>query len=298
MLLKSLDKAPWLAGLGLLCVVSLVSALPFVRDPEVLAAIERADSDARPPGPPSEDEPPTRANLTPSASASVTVTLPPLPPPTPVTAPTEELDRATTLEALRALEKQYPKDTKVLTKLVRALSGTKTGLHEAVVLSRRLFELAPASASEPELQMVVKRGANGQPATSELALDVMASSMGTVGPDLLFALTQAPGVASNLKARILDLTKTEGVRAAASPALRVALDLRDAGGCERQKLFAEAEKVADKRALQYLTPLQKKSGCGFLKLSDCYPCLGSRVSLGKAISAIQSRAQQQPPPRR
>jgi hypothetical protein len=297
MMLKSLDKAPGLAGLGLFCVVGVVAALPFLRDPQVVAAIEQADASASSSAVAPETEAPKRASTAASAdpsvsaSASATPAAPSLLPGD--VAPNEELDRASTVDALRALAEKYPKDPRLLTKLAKALSAGKNGLHDAVVMSRRIFELNPKATTDPELQMIVKRGASGQPATSDLALDIMASSMGSTGPDLLFEISLARGVSTNVRTRATDLTRTEAVRKLVTPALRVALDLRDMGGCERQKLFADAEKLGDGRSLQYLTPLQSKKGCGLFRLSDCYGCLGNRVALGKAVSAIQARAKQQ-----
>ena len=69
---------------------------------------------------------------------------------------------------------------------------------------------------------------------------VMTSSMGAWGPDLLFELSNAKSVAPRVRTRALELTRTESVRKLATPQLRIALDLRDRGGCERQPLFPEA----------------------------------------------------------
>lgn len=298
--LKSLEQAPGLAGFGLVVVLAIVASLAFLRDPSVVTALEQADTPAASSSAPAPEESasPKRQDASPTSSSTASSSaeaLPLLPLLPGETAPNEELDRASTVDALRALGQKYPKDTKLLTKLVKGLVASPNGIHDAVVISRRIFELSPKSANDPELQTVLKRAASGQPATSDLALDVMAASMGSVGPDLLFELSNAKGVAPRVRTRTLDLTRTESVRKLASPALRIALDLRDRGGCERQPLFAEAEKTGDTRSLQYLTPLQAKKGCGLFRLADCYSCLGNRVALGKAISAIQDRAKQAPP---
>ena len=91
------------------------------------------------------------------------------------------------------------------------------------------------------------------------------------------------------RSRALTLTKREDVRKLATPALRVALDLRDKSGCARASVFADAEASGDKRALIYLNPLNARKGCGFLGMNDCYSCLGGRGELNRAISAINKR---------
>jgi len=295
-MLKSLEQAPRLAALGLGVVIACVAVLPLLRDPDTVAALEASDGPAPSSSPrssSSDDEPPRKSGVaaTGSASAAKPSGSPLLPLFEPSdSAPTIELDQANTPEALRALSLKYPKDPKLLTKLVKALVATPNGLHEALVTSRRIFELSEASMKDAELQTVVKRGASGQPATSDLALDIMAASMGSTGPDLLFELSNAKGVAPRVRTKAAELTKSDGVKKLATPALRVAIDLRDRGGCDRAALFAEAEKSGDSRSLSFLTPLQARKGCGLFRLSDCYACLGNRAGLSKAIEAIKKRS--------
>lgn len=290
-----MDRAPKLAAVSLSVVVGFVALVPLARDPAVVEALEASDgalpgasasaTDAAP------TPAPTVATTAPSSSATADKTsiLPEIMLPTEL-APTAELDRATTVEQLRALSEKHPKDPKVLTKLVKALSVAPGGLHEATITARRLFELQPASANGAEMQVVIKRAASGQPATSDIALDIMSSSMGFAGPDLLFEMSNVKSLSPKLRERLIEATRTEGVRKLATAQLRIALDLRDKSACDRATLFAEAEKTADGRALQYLTPLQAKKGCGIFRLGDCYPCLGNRGPLNKAIHAIKQRA--------
>ncbi len=287
-------SALWGAAGALAAVVAFVAVLPLARDPSVVEALEVSDDPAAavvPSASSAAGSAPAAATATAGATASAAktaVALPPILQPSEL-APTEVLDRAVTIEALRALAEKHPKDPKVITKLVKALATSPAGLHEAVINARRVFELDAASVKNSELQVILKRAASGQPATSDLALDIMASSMDSAGPDLLFELSNAKGVAPRVRERAIELGKSEAVRKVSTPQLRIAVSLRDRSGCERAQLFAEAEKTADARSLQYLTPLQAKKGCGLFRLGDCYGCLGNRVPLNKAITAIKNR---------
>jgi hypothetical protein len=208
------------------------------------------------------------------------------------TAPAAVLDRAASAADLRKLAAEYPKDPRVLTKLARALSTTPDGLHEACITLRELFLISPASMKEPEVQTVLKRGASGQPATSDLALDIMATSMGAIGPDLLWEISAAKSVSKTVRDKANGLLQRDDVRKRATPALQVAVDLRDLPPCDRKRLFADAEKHGDSRSLPALTPLQATRGCGVFRLGDCYSsCLGGRAELNKAIQAIRQRGQ-------
>src|SRR5207237_8630804 len=131
---------------------------------------------------------------------------------------------------------------------------------------------------DKDLQSIGMRAANGPPALQERALSLMATGMGSVGPDLLYELTTAPSVARPVKQKALDLTKRDDVRKAASPALLIALDLRDHPGCARKDYLGDAEKSGDARSLAFLTPLQASKGCGLFAMSDCYACFGNRAA--------------------
>ena len=80
------------------------------------------------------------------------------------------------------------------------------------------------------------------------------------------------------------------VREQASPAALVVLDLRAASGCEAKRaVLARAKEHGDARALPLLRPLTARSGCGFLAVKDCLPCLHQDAALTEAIGAIESR---------
>jgi hypothetical protein len=108
--------------------------------------------------------------------------------------------------------------------------------------------------------------------------------------DVLYALSNR-SVPSRLKNRISQsLTKAE-VRAHASPATLITLDLRIATRCETKRaLLSRAAQHGDQRTLQLLKPLTITRGCGTLKLGDCWPCMRKDGALRNAISGISARA--------
>jgi hypothetical protein len=132
--------------------------------------------------------------------------------------------------------------------------------------------------------------------TANQAAEVIIDLPGTVGPDLLF---EATGSKSQRDTAQLaeDLLASKEVRAKASPALAVTLDLQSAKECEEFKnLLPKVGEQGDRRALPALIKLANKRGCGDTGKDDCYACIRDldkdkqAVDLGDAISAAKRRA--------
>jgi hypothetical protein len=121
-------------------------------------------------------------------------------------------DAATTLEALVTADPRAPEDEGV---------------------SRDIHELASRSPDD----------------VAERVFGVLATKMGTTGPDLLYEMYAARGgskAAERAKAVLAD----EGVRKRGTPAMRVAYDLSRAKGCkEKVALIARAGEDGDERSL-------------------------------------------------
>ncbi len=134
----------------------------------------------------------------------------------------------------------------------------------------------------------------------EAAVASMSARMGTLGPDVLYDLAVGAKIPQKVQKRAQDAIATDVVLEHASTALKVALELRAArrlGGqpmcTTRKALFVRAKDEGDMRAMPYLSELTSRRGCGFLKRSDCFPCLRDG-SLEAAISAINSRDKGKP----
>jgi hypothetical protein len=86
------------------------------------------------------------------------------------------------------------------------------------------------------------------------------------------------------------LVHSRDVRAKASPALQVALELRAAETCEERKaLVVRALQHGDQRCLSLLGRLKSATGCGPTKRDDCHPCLREGGELDEAIKAASKR---------
>lgn len=299
------EQLPLLAGVALGGAVLLTMATPMFRDPSSIAALEAQTSasssstsaapHASPPAPPSlaggGPAVSIKRDAPPAALGEPSLEERPVDPLDMDGSKASEIDlaAASTVEQLTELARRHPSDERAFVKLARAHAAQPDGMPKALATLKTLFAGSAQSLEDKELQAIVTRAANGPAALQEQALAMMASDMGRVGPDLLYELTAAPSVAKPVKQKALELTKRDDVRKLASPALLIALDLRDHPGCGRAPFLERAEKHGDKRSLAFLTPLQARKGCGLFNMNDCYACLGNRAAVNKAVEAIKAR---------
>jgi hypothetical protein len=122
------------------------------------------------------------------------------------------------------------------------------------------------------------------------ALRVMAALAGPAGPDLIYESWTKPRSRTPITELAESLAYSKDVRAKASPALKMALDLRAVEECEPAlALVQKASEVGDRRSLYPLSRLTRKTGCGDKKRSDCFPCLGKRTEVVEALRAAGRR---------
>ncbi|HTV17956.1 MAG TPA: serine/threonine-protein kinase [Polyangiaceae bacterium] len=151
------------------------------------------------------------------------------------------------------------------------------------------LDLDPNLATKPELLRGVRQAAEA-PATRVRALEFAAKRLGKPGADLLFDVwVSTPGKTPATRAA-REWLDSNGVRDGASPALRLALDVRETKTCSGiAELLPRMAKEGDDRSLNTLKRLQTNSGCGFLGFEDCYPCLRQGTALDDAIAAVSNR---------
>lgn len=132
--------------------------------------------------------------------------------------------------------------------------------------------------------------------TTNQAAGVIVEQAGTLGPDLLYDVVASTKVRNETVELALELLATKELRAKASPALLVALDLRKATLCEEFKdLLPRAAETGDRRSIPLLLKLSNKRGCGEKKLDDCWECLRElekdkeAIDLGDAVSGARKR---------
>jgi len=170
------------------------------------------------------------------------------------------------------LADRYPTDARVLRALVLAHANRATGLGDAMLVARRLFQVAPEEAkSGGGIRYLVQRAAETPGAPAELAWKMMAEEMGIYGPDMLYRLTLTKPKLAQRAEQLLD---DAAVHQRLSPALAVAHELRSASSCPvRLTLLDRAIEVGDKRALAVLAGLSTGTarGCGKNKRKPCLP---------------------------
>jgi hypothetical protein len=279
---------------GLAAIAAIVVGATVARGAGTVAEMEAiaATPDGANAGPPGAQTPGATSGA-PGASGSPSSAS--VAAPAPTTAPPGELDdaRAMGLARLVPLGEKYPRDPAVLKALTLAYAGDSPGSLNAVRTARRLVELQPKAADDEEVRRVFLRAANGAPEATDLALDAM-THMGPTGLDLLYEIGIAQGIGKYAHEKVAALLTSAEVMKGASPALRIANDLRIAQGCKRKSLLTRARDEGDGRSLPFLKAVQSTSGCGLFRSSDCYGCFGARKEVNEAIEAINGRAKATP----
>jgi hypothetical protein len=277
---------PWLAGAGLACTTAFVIVAMLVRSSDAVDALELEGESAAPTSASSGSSAPSSR---PAATSSG---------PRSARASVADLDaaRLVGVPALSRLAERYPKDPAILKALFLAHAGDRAGHGDAVRVAGRLFELSPEAAGDEEIQRALATIANGPADSAAAAFELLATRMGSHGPDVLFDLLGRASASQYAKDRAGALLQDPDVKGRASPTLLVAYDLRASKPCARRALFARAREHGDERALASLKPLTSTAGCGGLtsifRGGDCYSaCLGAKgvAELKEAIAAIEAR---------
>jgi hypothetical protein len=167
--------------------------------------------------------------------------------------------------------------------------------HQAAIqMYDQAVRLDEEAATDPELLMDVRGALGVQDAVGD-ALDFAFQRLDQNGADLIYDVyadhVGKPGM-TPVVARVMRLLGSKEFMQKASPALQVALQLKDAKVCAEYKaILADAVMVADERSLSKLEHLQSQRGCGSLGNKDCFPCLRSpQVPLDAAVARARSQA--------
>jgi hypothetical protein len=119
--------------------------------------------------------------------------------------------------------------------------------------------------------------------------------MGSKGAEIAYDLIVTPKVSAAVRKRSEQFVGSAQFEKAASPALRVAVKLRDARKCDDiHALLDDAIEHADDRSLPYLRRFQNTKSCKVRRRRvDCWPCLRADRKLIDAIEAAASRKRDQ-----
>jgi hypothetical protein len=191
--------------------------------------------------------------------------------------------------ALAALETK-PLASLNASELLKLAAGRSERRLEAAQALRKKVQAEPALAKDKAVQAeLMKQAADGE--TAREALAAMAALEGPLSADLLYEVWTGTPAKNDGTELAQALVYSTDVRPKASPALAVALDLRQAETCEQfQSLLPKALKDGDRRSLHLLVKLGAKRGCGPKKSQDCYACLRAAPDeLAATINAVKSR---------
>ncbi|MBX3181109.1 MAG: serine/threonine protein kinase [Polyangiaceae bacterium] len=155
------------------------------------------------------------------------------------------------------------------------------------------LKLDPSLAKDQALVSHV-RVAAGRADSGNLAIAIAERHLGGVGADLLYDVWVATKAKNEQTQLARSVLFTPEMQAKASPALKAALELREAATCQDYKKVLPAITLhGDTRTIRVLQRLTERRGCGFLKRGDCYPCLRSDNALSDAIAAAKKRPEPQ-----
>lgn len=153
----------------------------------------------------------------------------------------------------------------------------------------------PDLLEDPKQVARLKEFLSDRETTNQAAL-VLLELDSPLGPDLLYDVWVGTKGRNETTTLAEELVRTKEFRSKASPALGVALDLRNLEDCESAKeLLPKAAEHGDRRSLHLLGKLVSKRGCGPQKRDDCYACLRSleddekAIDLMDAMKAVRSR---------
>jgi hypothetical protein len=190
--------------------------------------------------------------------------------------------------ALALLEQKKPGELGTEEVLTLANGKAEKAMASARGLADRLAG-DPGLAKNPAVLSELRAFA-AAPETARVALAAMARLPGPLSADLLYEVWTGTAEKSESTELARALLLGQDVRPKASPALAVALELRQAEGCEAQQpLIVRATELGDKRSLAPLAKLLRRTGCGPAKRDDCYPCLRDGDALKNAIIAVKKR---------
>jgi hypothetical protein len=206
----------------------------------------------------------------------------------PTRAPADRLRAAQTVAALEALAEEYPEDPAVVRQLALSLAGAgrTTDMLRAV---RTLAKLDKDAVDDKLIDAVVAAAQRTDSADDAFAL--LEGPLGARGIEALFELSTTKTAPATIQRRAAKSLTRADVRANASAATGVLLDLKAAKGCaERHDLLDRVKDSGDTRLLPTLKAMKSSRGCGFAGMRDCWPCMRKDDALDDAIKAVEARS--------
>jgi serine/threonine-protein kinase len=201
----------------------------------------------------------------------------------------EKIQAATAggIGALEALAESYPADPAVLKAYARALADA--GRYSDMLRTVRTLASTDKGAIDDALLDAVAVAAQ-RAETSDEAFALLEGPLGARGVDTLLELSNTKTASPAIRKRATTTLGRPDVRANASPATGVFLDLKASKTCtDRHELLERVGESGDARVLPTLKALKNPRGCGFMGMRDCWPCLRKDDALEAAIKAVEGR---------
>jgi serine/threonine-protein kinase len=195
-------------------------------------------------------------------------------------------DRQATARALELLRAGAPADPAPAFALGAVYARDRATHAAALAAYRDAVNMAPPLADRPPMVDDVVRIYAASPPLAATARELL---RGPLAPYAAGALADAFLRGGAGRSRLGALLEEAPFAGALDPTQRRLIALAGARSCEAKRAVVEAMgREADARALPALRRIPIGSGCGFLGLGTCNPCLGSAVPA--AIRAIEARA--------
>ncbi len=190
--------------------------------------------------------------------------------------------------ALEALATEFPEDPAVHKQLAHSLvEGNR--LADMLRVLHTLVKLDKNAVDDKLIDAVV--GATLRSETSDEAFAMLEGTLGARGGDALVDLSTNKAMPPTVQKRAAKSLTRADVRANASPATSVMLDLKSAKKCEdKRELLERVRENGDARILPSLKAMKSPRGCGFMGMRDCFSCLRKDDSLDEAIKAVEARS--------
>ncbi len=314
---KKALRAPLVAGvaaaIGAVLTVGLLqftrTATPDAADAGV--ALPRAATVAEQPRP----APSTAREVAPHATTldrpipsprAITDTPPPPAPVAPQGAPPRGLDPESALQkaqdlvrsgqsarAIAVLEEALAANPKHPGLALAVFKAQLGGASRAGTLAaaNRWLEADPnaAATAGPQVIALVDEALAANEGVDEV-FKLLGERLGWRGTDKLYELAYGATAAGRpqIAARARTSLQFASALTKSTPALKIALQLRAAQGCEEvAALLRRTREVGDERSATLLRPYTRTDGC---KGRDCYPCMRGTTDLESALGAAEKRA--------
>ncbi len=190
--------------------------------------------------------------------------------------------------ALEALATEFPEDPAVHKQLAQALADGNR-LADMLGMLKTLLKLDKDAVDDKLMDAVVRATVRSE--TSDEAFAMLEGPLGPRGIDTLVEISTNKAMPPNIQKRAAKSLARADVRANASPATSVMLDLKAAKKCEdKRDLLDRVKESGDARVLPSLKAMKSPRGCGFMGMRDCFSCLRKGDSLDEAIKAVEARS--------